>query len=90
MSKINMRQSATLPRQFHIQKHSFGQSQKLFALKRECVLAEDLAWEQLYSDSYRKIGDDTKVSYEFKIQAGVSLLPPISADVNKQVLENRN
>ena len=44
---------------------------------QECLLVEDLACEQITPAWYGRLGDDTIVSCEDRIQAGVSLLPLI-------------
>ena len=46
-------------------------------MAQECLLAEDLAWEQITTAWYRELGGDAIVSCEDKMQVDVSLLPLI-------------
>ena len=53
-------------------------SLELFVFGRECsecLLVEDLACDQITPAWYGRLGDDTTVSCEGKIQVGTSLLP---------------
>ena len=44
---------------------------------QDCLLAEDLACDQITPACYGRLGDDPTVSCEGKIQVGASLLPLI-------------
>ena len=44
---------------------------------QDCLLAEDLVCDQITPACYGRLGEDTTVSCEGKIQVGVSLLPLI-------------
>lgn len=62
---------------------------ELFAFEWECFLDEGCL-EQTFLAWNRRLGDLYAESWEDKIQAGDSLLPFISTDLNVQGLEDRN